>query len=109
LTFATTGHGDRFCFDIRKGTKEFAVFIFKHEYNCFEPYAENFAACMKRFAGGGVMAERWVKQKGKPPPAPRTKLLHLPDEPAGVGVLMGRGGSPPNCFTCRTSRQGLGF
>jgi SMI1 / KNR4 family (SUKH-1) len=53
LTFATTGHGDCFCFDIQKGRKEFKVFHFKHEYNCFEPYAENFAACIKRFAGGG--------------------------------------------------------
>ena len=52
LTFATTGHGDCFCFDIRKGKKEFAVVLYKHEGNFFEPYAENFAACIKRFAGG---------------------------------------------------------
>lgn len=50
LTFATTGHGDCFCFDVQKNKKEFAVFLFKHEYNLFEPYAENFAACIKRFA-----------------------------------------------------------
>jgi hypothetical protein len=52
LTFANTDHGDCFCFDVRKGTKEFPVFLFKHEYQLFEPYAENFAACIKRFAGG---------------------------------------------------------
>jgi len=52
LMFATTGHGDCFCFDVQEGKKEFAVFLLKHEYNCFEPYAENFAACIKRFAGG---------------------------------------------------------
>jgi SMI1 / KNR4 family (SUKH-1) len=52
LTFATTGHGDCFCFDIQKGKKEFAVVLYKHEGNFFEPYADNFAACIKRFAGG---------------------------------------------------------
>jgi hypothetical protein len=52
LTFATTGHGDCFCFDVQKGKKEYAVFLFKHEYNVLEPYADNFAACIKRFAGG---------------------------------------------------------
>ena len=51
LTFATTRHGDCFCFDMQKGQKEFAVVLFKHEYGFFEPYAENFAACIKRFAG----------------------------------------------------------
>lgn len=52
VTFATTGHGDCFCFDVRKGTKEYAVFHFKHEVNLLDPYADNFAACVKRFAGG---------------------------------------------------------
>jgi SMI1 / KNR4 family (SUKH-1) len=51
LTFASTGHGDCFCFDAQKGRKEFAVVLYKHEGNFFEPYAENFAACIKRFAG----------------------------------------------------------
>jgi hypothetical protein len=51
IMFARTEHGDCFCFDLKKGTKENAVVIFKHEYNAFEPYAENFAACIKRFAG----------------------------------------------------------
>jgi len=52
LTFATTGHGDSFCFDVQKGKREYAVFHYKHEYNLLEPYADNFAACVKRFAGG---------------------------------------------------------
>lgn len=52
LTFATTGHGDCFCFDVQKCKKEYAVFHFKHECNFLEPYAENFAQCIKRFAGG---------------------------------------------------------
>lgn len=52
LTFATTGHGDCFCFDVQRGKKEYGVFLFKHEYNLLEPYAENFVACIKRFAGG---------------------------------------------------------
>jgi hypothetical protein len=51
LTFATTGHGDCFCFDVQKGKKEYAVFLLKHEYNLLEPYADNFAACIKRFLG----------------------------------------------------------
>jgi hypothetical protein len=51
VMFAKTEHGDCFCFDVQKGKKEFPILIFKHEYNCFEPYAGNFAACIKRFAG----------------------------------------------------------
>jgi hypothetical protein len=53
VMFASTGHGDCLCFDVQKHLKEFPVFLFKHEYNCFEPYTENFATCIKRFAGGG--------------------------------------------------------
>lgn len=52
LTFAITGNGDCFCFDIQKGKKEFAIVLYKHEGNFFEPYADNFAACIKRFASG---------------------------------------------------------
>lgn len=51
LTFATTGHGDCICFDVQKGKKEYTVYLFKHEYNLLEPYAESFVACIKRFAG----------------------------------------------------------
>jgi len=53
LTFAITGHGDCFCFDVQKGKKEYPVFHYKHEYNHLEPYAENFVACLRRFADGG--------------------------------------------------------
>jgi hypothetical protein len=63
LMFATTGHGDYFCFDVQKGKKELPVLLFKHEYNCFEPYAENFAACIKRFAGGGADGKSAVAKK----------------------------------------------
>jgi hypothetical protein len=52
VMFARTEHGDCFCFDV-KGKRECPVWLFKHEYNCFEPYADNFVACIKRFAGGG--------------------------------------------------------
>ena len=50
VKFAESAHGDCFCFDVQKGKKEFPIFMYKHEYNMFEPYAENFAACIKRFA-----------------------------------------------------------
>jgi hypothetical protein len=63
LMFAMTGHGDYFCFDVQKGKKEFAVLLFKHEYNSFEPYAENFAACIKRFAGGGASGKNAVAKE----------------------------------------------
>jgi hypothetical protein len=53
LTFAATSHGDCFCFDVQKGRMEFAVVLYKHEGNFFEPYADNFAACIKRFVVGG--------------------------------------------------------
>jgi hypothetical protein len=53
LTFATTDHGDCFCFDVQKGRKEYSIFLYKHEYNCYEPYADNFVACIRRFTGGG--------------------------------------------------------
>lgn len=55
VMFATTDHGDCFCFDVQKGKNEFAVFLYNHELNCFEPYAENFAACIKRFATGRLV------------------------------------------------------
>jgi hypothetical protein len=50
LTFATTDHGDCFCFEVQKGKKEFAILLYNHEGHFFEPYADNFAACIKRFA-----------------------------------------------------------
>lgn len=53
LIFAETEHGDFFCFDVQKGKKEYSVFLYKHEGNFYEPYADNFVACIKRFTGGG--------------------------------------------------------
>lgn len=50
LMFAATGHGDCFCFDVQKGKKEYPVLLYNHDYNCYEPYADNFVACIKRFA-----------------------------------------------------------
>jgi hypothetical protein len=51
LTFARSNQGDRFCFDVQEGRTEFAVVVYNHEGNFFEPYADNFAACIRRFAG----------------------------------------------------------
>jgi hypothetical protein len=51
LMFAWASDGDCFCFNIEKGRKEYEVFVFRHELNHFEPYAESFAACLKRFVG----------------------------------------------------------
>ena len=50
VMFAATEHGDCFCFDVREDNTEFPVYVYKHEYNCFELYAGNFAACVRRFA-----------------------------------------------------------
>lgn len=50
LTFATTDHGDVFCFAVQAGMKEYPVLFYKHEYDSFEPYADNFAACLRRFS-----------------------------------------------------------
>lgn len=50
IEFASTDHGDCFCFDVRKGQKEYAVYQYLHEGDYFEPYADNFAACIRRFA-----------------------------------------------------------
>ena len=52
VMFAETDHGDCFCFDVRKDRKEFEVLIYMHEYEYFEPYAPDFAACIRRFAEG---------------------------------------------------------
>ena len=49
IMFAGTDHGDCYCFDVRRDRKECEVFLYLHEFNCFEPYAANFAECIKRF------------------------------------------------------------
>ena len=56
VMFANTDHGDCFCFDVRKDRKEFEVFLYLHEYNCFEPYAPNFAVCIERFVAATLDA-----------------------------------------------------
>lgn len=30
---------------------EYPVYLYEHELNYYQPYARNFAACIKRFAG----------------------------------------------------------
>jgi hypothetical protein len=51
VMFACTDHGDCFCFDVQKDKKEYAVYLYNHEGNFFEPYADNFVACIRRFVG----------------------------------------------------------
>lgn len=50
VAFATTDHGDAFCFDTSRKNTDYPVFKYNHELDDFEPYAENFAECIKRFA-----------------------------------------------------------
>jgi hypothetical protein len=51
VMFATTDHGDAFCFDIDAKGADYPVYHYQHELDQFEPYANNFAAAIKRFAG----------------------------------------------------------
>ncbi|MDB6064366.1 MAG: cell-wall, partial [Pedosphaera sp.] len=51
VMFATTDHGDVFCFDVSAKNRDFPVYHYKHETDEFEPYAENFAGSIRRFAG----------------------------------------------------------
>ncbi len=51
LLFATTGHGDAFCFDLAGEGPEYPVYLFEHDSNSFQAYAPDFEACLKRFAG----------------------------------------------------------
>ena len=48
VMFARTEHGDSFCFDVSTPRREYPVLLYKHEYSAFEPYAENFAAFIRR-------------------------------------------------------------
>ena len=54
LTFADNGHGDCWCFDMASGLKEPPVLFYLHEVNRLEPFADNFAACIKRFAAANA-------------------------------------------------------
>ena len=49
VMFATTGHGDVFCFDIAAPGPDYPVYLFEHELNGFSVFAPNFVACLKRF------------------------------------------------------------
>ena len=49
VMFATTDHGDAFYFDL---SRKCEVRKHDHEVDCYEPYAKNFAECIKRFAAG---------------------------------------------------------
>ena len=51
LLFAVTDHGDAFYFDASRGN-DYEVRKHDHELESYEPYAKNFAECIKRFAGG---------------------------------------------------------
>ncbi len=51
ILFATTDHGDAFYFDTTRGRPDYEVRKHDHEVGTFEPYAKNFAECIKRFAG----------------------------------------------------------
>jgi hypothetical protein len=57
VRFADTDHGDCFVFDLSAqdtpAGSDLPVFWYDHEQNVMEPYAPNFAACIKRFARGG--------------------------------------------------------
>lgn len=49
VMFAATDFGDCFVFDVSAETKDYPVYWYRHEENAMEPYARNFAECIKRF------------------------------------------------------------
>jgi hypothetical protein len=49
VQFADTDHGDVFVFDVSTGDGDYPVYRYDHEQNSYEPFAANFAACLKRF------------------------------------------------------------
>ena len=49
LMFATSGHGDVFCFDLAAPGPEYPVYLFEHDLNGFNVFAPNFVACLKQF------------------------------------------------------------
>lgn len=52
VMFADTGYGDCFCFDLAQPGPEYPILRYLHEGNYYEPYAEDFMTCVKRFSGG---------------------------------------------------------
>ena len=51
VMFATTGHGDCFCFDVKPKRSEHPVVMYNHDYRRFERFAPSFASCIRRFVG----------------------------------------------------------
>lgn len=49
VMFASTDYGDCFLFDVSAKGKDYPVFWYRHEENTLEPFAPNFAECIKRF------------------------------------------------------------
>ena len=50
VMFAETEHGDAFVFDVSGKGSDYPVFWHDHEQNTLEPFAPNFAECIKRFS-----------------------------------------------------------
>jgi hypothetical protein len=48
LLFAVAINGDALCFDLRGAKQDYPVYHFDHETESFEPFADNFAAAVKR-------------------------------------------------------------
>lgn len=49
VVFAETDFGDCFVFDVSVKNGEYPVYWYRHEENTLEPFAPNFAECIKRF------------------------------------------------------------
>jgi len=49
VMFAETEHGDAFVFDVSTKGNDYPVLWHDHEQNTLEPFAPNFAECIKRF------------------------------------------------------------
>lgn len=49
VMFATTGHGDVFCFDLAAAGHDYPVYHFEHDLNGYSVFAPNFVACLRRF------------------------------------------------------------
>lgn len=50
VMFASTDHGDAFVFEVSATGNDYPVFWHDHEQNTVEPFAPNFAECIKRFS-----------------------------------------------------------
>jgi hypothetical protein len=50
VMFAETQHGDAFVFDVSAKGSDYPVLWYDHEQNTLEPFAPNFAECIKRFS-----------------------------------------------------------